>query len=100
MAQDQHPALWTGSRCRLLGHRRNPPVEMLPPTRENILRAVWNRLRVEPRNIQLDEIIDELGLCTGEDLTMVRFEVMTALSELQVPADIVNGRLTYFPEAI
>ncbi|MDW5563237.1 MAG: hypothetical protein SA339_08420 [Methanomassiliicoccus sp.] len=92
--------LWCGKRAKILSNNnwKNTAVEMLQPTRENVLRAVWNRLRVEPRNIHLDEIIDELGLCIGEDLTYVRMETMLHLQELQVPAEVVHGRVVYFPE--
>jgi hypothetical protein len=68
-------------------------------TKDNVLMALWKVLHAEPRNIQLDEIVGELDPYPDEDLTMVRFEVMTALADLQVPAAIINGRLTYFPEA-
>ena len=85
---------------RTEGMTNHHAVEMVHPNPRNIMRALWSRFRVEPRNIRVDEIVDELGLCTGEDRDLVRQKVIAAMASAQVPTTDLKGQSVYFPEAI
>lgn len=74
--------------------------ELMSPTPRNILFALGGRLRVEPKNIHVDEIVDELGPCTGAQREYVRQRIVQVLRKANVPYKVRNGAVTFFPEAI